>query len=153
METSLKLTPLSTNLVLHSIFIILNSIAIAVVPIVNESTLFSKNYREQHPTGIIREEFTSHDHGLENNEGAFAEAQEKADKSLNGLDLTEFKLRFKQSALLFHYADDVSKVPIYLKGSVLFITLLEKLHQTFRGNPLKRHHLTLLKNSLKTSRM
>jgi len=52
------------------------------------------------------------------------------------LDMKEFILKFKRGLLLLHYNQDFAKVPIYLKASVFFITLLQKSHQMLRSNNL-----------------
>ena len=59
--------------------------------------------------------------------------KENIDLKVKRMDINEFKLRFKRSVLIFQYDESLSKIPIYLKGSVMFIVLLEKLHKILNG--------------------
>lgn len=73
------------------------------------------------------------DQRLEEEDTIQHRAEENIDSKVKGMDINEFKLRFKRSVLLFHYDESLSKIPIYLKGSVMFIVLLEKLHKILNG--------------------
>jgi len=48
-------------------------------------------------------------------------------------ELDDFKLRFQRSVLLFYYNEEMAKVPVYLKSSVLNLVLLERLNQILKG--------------------
>jgi len=61
------------------------------------------------------------------------DSQTRPEKSEEDREMKEFRLRFQRSVLNFHYNEDNAKVPIYLKESVLFIILLERLNQILKG--------------------
>jgi len=59
------------------------------------------------------------------------------------IDMREFILKLKRSLLLLHYNEGFAKVPIYLKGSVFFMTLLQKSHQMLQNFSQELHEIEM----------